>query len=309
MNNLNLNKNPYTNTNEFINQAINASLELPLDIRKLLYNFKQYSNNEGYLLFKNISRESNLIQTPYGHDDIKYKKNYVSESTLAIFGSYLGYLYSYRQESNGNIFNNIRPTAINEKIQSSESSDVLLELHKEIAFHEISPDFILLYCLREDRTAKALTGVASIRNALKLLDETSIIELRKPHFLIGVDYSFSQSKGKDHDKKISILNGPLDDPYLIYDADLIKPINAQAENAMQKLDQALRKVMSWISMKSGDLLIIDNNKSVHSRTAFQAFYDGYDRWLQRCFIKKCKVSSEVLLNRTLEIVDIDYSYK
>lgn len=308
MNSLNLCKNPYTNTNEFINQAIDASLELPLDIRKKLTDFRQYSNHDGYLLFKDISQENNLIETPYFHEDIKHKKNYTSESTLAIFGSYLGYLYSYKQESNGNIFNNIRPTAKNEKLQSSESSDILLELHKEIAFHDISPDFILLYCLREDRTAKALTGVASIRNALQFLDSSSIAELRKPQFLIGVDYSFSPSKGKNHDKKISVLNGPLDDPYLIYDADLIKPMNDQAKDAIHKLDGALRKVMNWVSMKSGDLLIIDNNKSVHSRTAFQAFYDGYDRWLQRCFIKKCKVSSEVLLSHKLEMVDINYSF-
>ena len=39
-----------------------------------------------------------------------------------------------------------------------------------------------------------------------------------------------------------------------------------------------------IKLKPGDLLLIDNRRVLHSRNAFQAHYDGYDRWLQRIYL-------------------------
>jgi alpha-ketoglutarate-dependent taurine dioxygenase len=34
----------------------------------------------------------------------------------------------------------------------------------------------------------------------------------------------------------------------------------------------------------GDLLCIDNRRTVHGRTSFTPRYDGFDRWLQRSFV-------------------------
>jgi L-asparagine oxygenase len=34
------------------------------------------------------------------------------------------------------------------------------------------------------------------------------------------------------------------------------------------------------------LLVLDNNITVHGRTAFQAKYDGSDRWIQRVVVRK-----------------------
>jgi len=34
----------------------------------------------------------------------------------------------------------------------------------------------------------------------------------------------------------------------------------------------------------GDLLCIDNRRTVHGRTAFSPRYDGFDRWIQRSFV-------------------------
>jgi L-asparagine oxygenase len=39
-------------------------------------------------------------------------------------------------------------------------------------------------------------------------------------------------------------------------------------------------------LETGDLLIIDNNKTIHGRKPFQPRYDGTDRWVQRMLIRK-----------------------
>ncbi len=82
-----------------------------------------------------------LIHTPKITEKLQKKNNFQSESTLTIFGSILGHIYGYESESSGLMFNNIWPTETNKNEQSSESIDVFIELHKEIAFHDISPVF------------------------------------------------------------------------------------------------------------------------------------------------------------------------
>ena len=44
-------------------------------------------------------------------------------------------------------------------------------------------------------------------------------------------------------------------------------------------------VVESVILESGDLLVVDNRKSVHGRTPFKARYDGFDRWLQRLYVK------------------------
>jgi L-asparagine oxygenase len=39
-----------------------------------------------------------------------------------------------------------------------------------------------------------------------------------------------------------------------------------------------------IKLNTGDLLCIDNRRTVHGRSSFVARYDGFDRWLQRSFV-------------------------
>jgi len=39
-------------------------------------------------------------------------------------------------------------------------------------------------------------------------------------------------------------------------------------------------------LETGDLLVIDNNKTIHGRKPFQPKYDGTDRWVQRMLVRK-----------------------
>lgn len=297
--------NPYLpgNLESFIASSLKNYMSINSEYFKEILHFKHYGNTSGYLLFNIPIDQDTLIPTPHEHSDVINKENFISESILATFGSVIGHIFGYKEESNGFIFNNIRPRKENSFQQSSESSGVFLELHKEIAFHDISPDFLLLYCLRGDREHKALTGISSIRKSIKNLQESTINELAKKNFKIGVDYSFSSSKGIGKEKIISVLQGPKDDPYMVYDADLITPLNDKAAESLSLLDAELRKNMEWLDLQSGDLIVIDNNRTVHSRTSYSPYYDGKDRWLQRAFVKNSRVEAEKIINKKLIIID------
>ncbi len=38
-----------------------------------------------------------------------------------------------------------------------------------------------------------------------------------------------------------------------------------------------------VALRPGDLLVLDNRRAVHARTAFTPRFDGTDRWLQRVY--------------------------
>lgn len=297
--------NPYRDKENFIKESIYASLELPINVREMLEGFKRYGNEQGYIVLKNMPTDPNLMRTPVRHKDVLFnKKTFFSEFSLAVIGSYLGYLYAYKQESEGSYFSNIRPSPKCVDLQSSESSNVFLELHTEIAFHAIRPDFILLYCLRQDRDKVARTGISCIRSAMRDLDKETINMLRKNIFTIGIDYSFTKKvEDKSFSKDLSILSGRLDDPFMVYDSDLIKSHDKEAKQAQMKLDKALRNNMQYITLEPGDLVIIDNRRCVHSRTQFKAYYDGFDRWLQRSFTKIDSYEAELLYEKKLDVID------
>lgn len=300
--------NPYENKEEFIKEALIASLELPLEIRKNLEFFKRFGNDDGYMLIKNMPIDYKLINTPKNNSDVFYNKNtFASEFSLSVVGGYLGSLYAYKQESNGSLFNNIRPTLQSKSLQSSESSDTFLELHTEIAFHDVIPDFILLYCLREDRNKAAKTGVSCIRNAIKNLDDNTLDILRTKLFKTSADYSFISDEAnkatKNYYKELAILSGVKQDPLMVYDSDLMIPNNDEAKQAMMLLDISLRESMKYITLEQGDIVIIDNRRCVHSRTKFKAYFDGHDRWLQRSFVKVSTYAAEKLYSKRLDIID------
>ena len=43
-----------------------------------------------------------------------------------------------------------------------------------------------------------------------------------------------------------------------------------------------------VQLQSGDILIINNHRSVHGRSSFTPNYDGYDRFIIRSFIMSNK---------------------
>ena len=208
----------------------------------------------------------------------------VSHESMIEYSIGLGYAISYRQEQQGRLIQNIVPVHKTEMEQISTSSKVLLALHTETAFHPYKPDYVMLLCLRGDPTA--ITTYAESEDILSLLSKDTLNTLKEKRFTTGIDISF-RNKG-DEKKRIPtvILEEKNGDYSFTYDADLMQGNDRLADEALGDIEKAIQKCTREIILSKGDLLIIDNNKTIHGRKPFQARYDGTDRWVQRMLVKK-----------------------
>jgi alpha-ketoglutarate-dependent taurine dioxygenase len=205
--------------------------------------------------------------------------------TLLLHALDLGYPISFAQEQSGALIQNILPVHKTEYDQISTSSKVQLALHTEAAFHPYKPDYVMLLCLRGD--SSAVTTYANVDDIVKLLDNEMISYLQDPVYSTGVDKSFRSSEKKYKEVTLPVLKKIGNDEYnFLYDEDLMKPTNILASMALEKLSEAISKCIKEVVLQTGDLLIIDNNKTIHGRKPFQPKYDGTDRWVQRMLVRK-----------------------
>lgn len=209
---------------------------------------------------------------------------YYAKQTLLQYAGKFGYPISYIQEQKGSLIQNIIPVHKTETQQISTSSKVELGLHTETAFHPYKPDYVMLLCLRGDHTAA--TTYCDLSDILKELDLHTRRVLKQKWFTTGVDISFRTNGEPDQEIPISIideLDGMLT---LTYDEMLVKGTNDLAKEALEKVCEAIKKCTKEIILKTGDLLVIDNRKTIHGRKPFQPRYDGTDRWVQRMLVRK-----------------------
>jgi alpha-ketoglutarate-dependent taurine dioxygenase len=57
----------------------------------------------------------------------------------------------------------------------------------------------------------------------------------------------------------------------------------EAKRLMLKIVDIYYEHRTSVCLTPGDILVIDNNRVVHGRSAFKARFDGRDRFLVRCF--------------------------
>ncbi|CDG22876.1 putative Clavaminate synthase [Xenorhabdus poinarii G6] len=291
---------PYDNLNEFLSESFKKITYLNQEIIEDLYNFKHYGNDYGILLLKGLNFDSVLPPTPSQALYYPDRGNFYGELWLAMISEFLGYAVGYSQEKNGNVFQNLVPNIKKEFLLSSESSKKELDFHTEIAFHPFMCDYVLLYCLRQDHEKNAKTFISSTKMMLRDLSLKEIKILSEPLFITGIDYSYGSPNGvKGNGSLTSVLYGNPNDPYMIYDLDLMKGLNTEAELVLDKLKTIANKHKYWVALEAGDLLVIENNRCIHGRSEFTPRYDGYDRWLLRtCVLTNIKQANSDILEES-----------
>lgn len=279
--------NPYRETEEFLLDCEMRADEMPRFVRRSLLEFQVRSNSNGILLIRGLPIDPGLyrIPTPPNAERSPQKTTFVSERCLAMIGSRLGHLVSYIQEKNGDLFQNLAPVKGTEHVQVSTGSQTRLQFHRETVFHPYPPEFLLLFCLRPDHDHRAETTYASVAHALPLLSEAHQDLLFQPLYRTGIDYSFgNRDRTQQSNRILPVLYGRRNDPFLNYDEDLMTATTPESEAALAALREAIAQVYRGIKLDTGDLLCIDNRRTVHGRSSFVPRYDGRDRWLQRSFV-------------------------
>ncbi len=246
-----------------------------------LRDFAYTGNEYGTFVLKGLPIDSYLSKTPVDGRRPSEKLS-VSEAAAALVGCLIGEIFSYADEKDGLLIQNICPVQGQETLQENTGS-AFLEYHTEDGFHPLPPDLLMLTCLRGDRTGKALTATASVTRALRHLDSHVVELLAKPNYEIKSSSSFG---GSHYSRSVAILNNTGSDTGFIFDPSAMVAVDESSATAMRQLHEALKIETYGLCLEAGQAIIIDNTKACHARTGFIPFYDGLDRWLQRIFLTR-----------------------
>lgn len=244
--------------------------------------FRLFGNEKGYLKIEGL-HVGDVPDTPLNRRQIQ-KSDHLSEHIVLQCASFLGEPIGYVQESDGELVNNFFPNPMNAQSLTSDSCDSELDMHTENAFHPVSPDFLILLCLRQDQKKEAITYISSIDHVLTQLPNEDIDYFFNEKYNFLSDYNRKNKNCRvDIDQKQTILYGDRTNPFFRFDPQFMLGKDAVAEQKMHELRDIVWRHAEAIYLEKGSLLLIDNRKTCHARSPFTAFFDGHDRWIQRAF--------------------------
>jgi len=306
---------PYDDLDEFLLFIYPVFAGLPRDLLRRLFLFRDDPEEYGALLLENFPIDDELPPTPSDGRPAKNKKSFVSEACILGIAQILGQPFGYRDEKEGEVIHALCPVRREACATSSESSQVDLGFHTdfnfdkdnpELPYNVGNPDFVTLICIRSDRKGEACTLYADARDIYQRLTVAERSTLRMPLFQFAASYSFTGKCGAERIWSVPspVIKGP--DKYPEVSIDLlcgIRALDSEAEAVLDKVRELCKSshLASRIYLKPGDILLMDNRKGAHARTAFAANFDGYDRWLERVYVRRSLWEIRKQSNKALRV--------
>ncbi|MFI6418628.1 TauD/TfdA family dioxygenase [Streptomyces sp. NPDC050842] len=257
-------------------------LDLPDGMRKTFLDFGADVESNGYCLLRGVPI-GELPNTPQSHDP-HILDEHPTNGTLMLVADLLGSLTGYQDEKSGALFHDVHPVR-GEEGRIENSGSVAFDWHTENVHHPLRPDYLGLLCLRQDHEQVAATRVSSVRNALPLLTDEQVEELRRPQFhsLYPTSFTRDMPGPRPSAGPHPVIFGPADRPFMRFNSHNTQSDRPEAREALSALAAALEVVGRDLVLEPGDLVVLDNHVVVHGRTAFTPRYDGRDRWLRRFY--------------------------
>lgn len=234
------------------------------------------TNPVGFVLFRNLP-----VDTLCGNA----KGTAVAELLQMAVAANLGHPYNYHSRKTRALIDNMIPRR-GDRTKQVGTNAIDLTWHTEDAHLELSCDTFILFCLRGD--PRALTLVSC-------LDEAGLSpevrqELGRPGYRIAADASVDSSPAH---AMASVLHHSRDGQRLRFDPLFTVASSEAGERALLGLHEHLVSRAIGIALEPGDMLVVDNRRTAHARTAFAPKYDGTDRWVQRLLVLQQPVPAEV----------------
>ncbi|HEY4022231.1 MAG TPA: TauD/TfdA family dioxygenase [Pseudonocardiaceae bacterium] len=224
--------------------------------------------------------------TPGHWSDQQTDRARALDVALVLIASVIGKVFGWAGQQDGRLVHNILPSNGYEQMQVGASSTTPLVWHTEDSFHPARADLLMLACVRNNNGIGS--KVASIRET-RLTDD-QIAQLHRPIATIMPDDSYPTDWRTPEDGGgIPTLWDAEDGLCMRYDPYYSKLPADDAEpaflDAYTALGAALDACGRTLPISAGDILIIDNDVTVHGRSSFTPRYDGTDRWLKRLLIR------------------------
>ncbi|KAF6230758.1 hypothetical protein HO133_000017 [Letharia lupina] len=268
---------PYTQLGPHCIASHNAVLsQLPPSLIADIRDFHSNSLAPGALLITGLPLDPDLPLTPANGERSTEKSSLVSEGCLTGIAKLLGEPFSYASEKNGDPIHNVCPVRHRETVQSNESSKVTLGLHVENAYFDKRPDYLALFCLRQDHENNARTSFVDARSALSKMDSMDRAELQKPVFIVPSPQSHHEATGGEKWSTPRPLFENLDDPKLMCHFPGMKATTPKSQEALDKFEETAQDIATHITLQPGSILLLNNQKVAHGRSHFEPRYDGLD---------------------------------
>ena len=261
-----------------LHQVALLGQELPVALRRALVDFR-LSDDGGLIIGglpivdEHLGSSPPVTDTPPRHDELAR-----ADAMLLLVASFLGYPVSQAGVDDGQLVRSVSPVPGHETTQLGSSSSGELMWHNEDAYHPLRPDWVCLLCLRNpDRTATSFARIADVP-----LDEDTRSLLFRPVFHIEPDTSNTASAVAAEPPPVAVLTGDARSPFVRLDPAFMTrgPADDASGEALETAIKAVDRELQNVSLAPGEILIIDNLRSVHGRRPFTARYNGRDRWLR-----------------------------
>ncbi len=261
---------------EFVHQARQAANRLPAALREIAEEFISFG--DGGLVFTGVLIGPAPPTPESATNDITHKTLLAKE--LAVVLSMICYLAGFRGELGGALLQSLLPIKEDRNEQTSTGSHKELLAHTEQAFSNFRPDYLGLACFRGD--PHAITYLLSARTLVRRLPGRTLELLRDKMFFTGVDTSFIRGGASGEDRgPMAVLGGPLGDPVLRYDGELMYSPSREHQLALEMVNAVYLEYRSGVTLQAGDVMLIDNSRAIHGRSPFHPLWDRGDRYLVR----------------------------
>ena len=298
---------------DFLETAPAYAQRMPLRLREALADFR-HREREAVFLARGFRVDDALVGDTPGHwrETLDGGRTPREEFFLLLCASLLGEAFGWASQQGGRIVNEVVPIKEDAEVQINSSSSAGLLWHTEDAFHPDRADYIGLMCIRNpDRTA---TTVACVDDVEVADEDVSVLFANRFTFRPddahlprnGLGGAASADRESDPEarlqrrahlriaqmverpEKVSVLFGDPRHPYVRLDSDAIvrDPQDPMAADALARFMAGMNAKLREVRLEQGDLLFVDNYRSVHGRAPFEARFDRGDRWLKRVNITR-----------------------
>lgn len=295
-----------TESQEFLDEVGLYAHQLPYRVRQFLSRFKLGHFTDGLCCVSGfVIDDAKIGDTPRHWRDRSDAVSSLEERILHFMcASLLGEVFGWSTQQNGRIIHDVFPIKEYEFAQLGFSSKEPLTWHTEDAFHDYRPDYLALMCLRN----RDNIGTHCCKPDYSTLTAEQRSYLFGLHYTIKPDNSHlsvnnfpsdtqtpaeREASFKDIEqmvaapKKLSVLFGHPDDPYLRIDPYFMaRAEDPKAQDALEALIRLIDASYREYPLQQGDIFFINNLRVVHGRGPFVARYDGKDRWLKRLLISR-----------------------
>jgi len=213
-----------------------------------------------------------------------------------------GEIIVYEQEAHfqGNFLDNELPKGITlvtprkNQTTASDGSTIEVKLHQDMSILDDAPPYTFLMGIQEHPVKPVYTTIVPNHVLYDLLSEDVRECLQKPLFKQNKPTSYSKDIHFEPRLRpllvMDIEKGPIFKLRPI-DSEEIQPQGDKAircyEELKTKRDYAAEHSKIKVELKKGDILVIYNLLTTHTRDVFEAYHNGTDRIILRTYVSDC----------------------